>query len=195
MNADASWAPIAPVDLDRIEGASSAVKMKAMTTADGAPLMTPIDGVMFRPARAVSHDRGYLTEVYRTDWDLTDLPVVQVNMTTTYPGQIRGWGLHRCTVDRLFAATGSLCIVVIDGRTDSPTFGAVNQFFLGSHNQGLVLIPPGLWHGWKNIGAGEATIISMPSNLYNHIGPDRWELPWNSPEAQSLIPYRWPNSP
>jgi dTDP-4-dehydrorhamnose 3,5-epimerase len=59
-------------------------------------------------------------------------------------------------------------------------------------NQGLIVIPPGVYHGWKNIGADEATIVSMPSELYNHDGPDRWELPWDSDAARRIIPYQWP---
>jgi hypothetical protein len=59
-------------------------------------------------------------------------------------------------------------------------------------NHGLVVIPPGVYHGWKNIGADEATIIGMPSILYDYEAPDRWELMWDSPAAQKLIPYRWP---
>jgi dTDP-4-dehydrorhamnose 3,5-epimerase len=129
---------------------------------------------------------------FRADWGLTEAPVVQVNLTTTFPGRIRAWGIHCLTVDRLFAATGSFCIVCYDGRRGSPTFGCVNEFMLGERNQGLVVIPPGVYHGWKNIGADEATIVSMPSELYNHDGPDRWELPWDSDAARRMIPYQWP---
>jgi hypothetical protein len=56
----------------------------------------------------------------RMDWGLTDVPVVQVNVTVTFPGRIRAWGIHRFTVDRLFAAAGSLCIVCYEGRRSSP---------------------------------------------------------------------------
>jgi dTDP-4-dehydrorhamnose 3,5-epimerase len=62
---------------------------------------------------------------------------------------------------------------------------------LGGRNQGLVVIPPGVYHGWKNIGDDEATIVSMPSRLYEYDKPDRWELPWDSAEAAATIPYRW----
>ena len=78
-----------------------------------------------------------------------------------------------------------------DGRRDSPTFGTINEFTLGQRNQGLVVIPPGIWHGWKNVGNDEGAIISMPSQLYDHNGPDRWSLPWDSPAALEKIPYRW----
>jgi hypothetical protein len=53
-----------------------------------------------RLARPVSHYHGHLTEAFRMDWGLTDVPVVQVNVTVTFPGRIRAWGIHRFTVDR-----------------------------------------------------------------------------------------------
>jgi dTDP-4-dehydrorhamnose 3,5-epimerase len=179
-----------PARLEEVEGFASAAPMQSLMTAAGALRFDPIDGVRYRPARPVSHHHGHLTEVFRADWGLTEAPIAQVNLTTTFPGHIRGWGIHRLTVDRLFAATGSLCIVCYDGRRGSPTFGCVNEFMLGERNQGLIVIPPGVYHGWKNIGADEATIVSMPSELYDHDGPDRWELPWDSDAARRIIPYQ-----
>jgi len=181
-----------PANLDTIEAFTSASPLTSLTNAQGALRVDPIDGVRYRLARPVSHHDGHLTEAFRMDWRVTDTPVVQVNVTVTFPGRTRGWGIHQFTIDRLFAATGSLCIVCYDGRHDSPTFGCVNEFMLGERNQGLVVIPPGVYHGWKNIGADEAAIISMPSRLYEYEKPDRWELPWDSAEAQATIPYRWP---
>jgi dTDP-4-dehydrorhamnose 3,5-epimerase len=177
--------------LENVEGFSAALAMESLTTSKGGLRLTPIDGVKYRFARPVSHHDGHLTEAFRADWGITEEPIVQVHLTTTFPGGIRGWGIHQFTVDRLFAATGSLCIVCYDGRRGSPTFGCVNEFFLGGRNQGLVVIPTGIFHGWKNVGDDEATIISMPSQLYDHDSPDRRELPWNSPAARKLIPYEW----
>ncbi len=180
------------VNLDEVEGFTSASAMKSLVTTDGTLRLDPIDGVQYRLTRPVSHQHGHLTEIFRTDWGVTDVPLVQVNLTTTFPGRIRGWGIHRSTTDRLFAATGSLCIVCYDARQASPTFGSVNEFMLGERNQGLVVIPPGIYHGWKNVGADEAMIVSMPSRLYDHSEPDRWELFWDSDEARRIIPYKWP---
>jgi dTDP-4-dehydrorhamnose 3,5-epimerase len=178
--------------LEQVIGFASASPRQSLTKADGRPRFAPIDGVQYRLTRPVSHHHGHLTEAFRADWNITDAPIVQVNVTVTFPGRVRAWGLHRFTIDRLFAATGSLCIVCYDGRRESPSFGSVNEFMLGERNQGLVVIPPGVYHGWKNIGDDEASIISMPSRLYEYDAPDRWELPWDSPAAQEVIPYRWP---
>jgi dTDP-4-dehydrorhamnose 3,5-epimerase len=181
-----------PANLTDVHGFESAPRRVSHTTEDGALRLDPIEGVRYRLARPVSHYHGHLTEIYREDWGLTNAALVQVTMTTTFPGRIRAWGLHRFTIDRLFAATGSLLIICYDGRQASPTYRSINEFMLGGRNQGLVLIPPGVYHGWKNIGDDEATIISMPSRLYEYEAPDRWELPWDSAEAQASIPYRWP---
>jgi dTDP-4-dehydrorhamnose 3,5-epimerase len=178
--------------LEDVEGFAAAAARQSHTTAEGKLRIDPIDGVRYRLMRPVSHHHGHLTEAFRADWGLTDAPVVQVNLTTTFPGRVRAWGIHRYTLDRLFAATGSLCIVCYDARRSSPTFSCINEFMLGERNQGLVLIPPGVYHGWKNIGLDEATIVSMPSQLYDHNGLDRWELPWDSAAARKVIPYQWP---
>ena len=179
------------IDLELVAGFEAAGRRVSLTTSTGALRMDPIDGVSYRLTRPVSHRNGHLTEVLRMDWDFTDAPLVQVTLTTTFSGRVRAWGLHSATTDRLFAASGSLCIVCYDARIASPTFGAVNEFLLGARNQGLVVIPPGVYHGWKNVGDDEAVIISMPSQQYDHDAPDRWELAWDSPEARELIPYDW----
>lgn len=179
-------------DLERVDGFARTSALSSQTEADATPRIEPIEGIAYRLLRPVSHHHGHLVEAFRADWGVTERPIVQVNMSVTFPGATRGWGLHRRTEDRLFAATGSLCIVCYDGRKDSPTFGTINEFILGGRNHGFVLIPPGIYHAWKNIGTDEAMIISMPSQLYDHDGPDRWELPWDSLEAEQTIPYRWP---
>jgi dTDP-4-dehydrorhamnose 3,5-epimerase len=180
-----------PASLEEVEGFTSAFPRQSHTKRDGTLRLDPIDGVQYRLTRPVSHRHGHLTEAFRADWGVTEAPIVQVNLTTTFPRRIRAWGIHRYTLDRLFAATGSLCIVCYDGRRGSPTFGCVNEFHLGACNQGLVVIPPGVYHGWQNVGEDEATIVSMPSRLYDYEGPDRWELSWDSAAAQAVIPYRW----
>ena len=176
---------------DKVGGFDSASPRISHTDSGGALRIDLIEGVRFRLVRPVSHKQGHLTEAFRRDWEITDAPIAQVNLTVTFPGQVRAWGIHQATIDRLFAASGSLCIVCYDGRQGSPTFGKINEFFLGGRNQGVIVIPPLVYHGWKNIGDDEAAIVSMPSCVYDHEQPDRWELAWDSSAARSLIPYQW----
>ena len=150
-----------------------------------------IDGVRFRPVRPVPHEDGTLAEVARAAWEEVDLPIVQVHVTTTLPGRVRAWGLHQRSTDRLFVVTGLVSIVVYDGREGSPTFGSTNEFRTSDRNPGLLVIPPNLYHGWKNIGVSECYVLNMPSSQYEYEAPDALDLPYDDPLAPELVPFRW----
>jgi dTDP-4-dehydrorhamnose 3,5-epimerase len=173
------------IGFDRLAPKSSAVD-------HGGQLRQPlIDGVRLLLIRPVPHEDGTVAEVARAAWDEIDLPIVQVHITTTLAGRTRAWGLHRASTDRLFVVRGLVSIVVFDGRQGSPTAGRVNEFRLSERNPGLLVVPPNLYHGWKNIGIDEAFIINMPSLQYSHEEPDALDLPYDSPDAAEVVPFRW----
>lgn len=176
---------------EAVSGYDVLVAKHSAVDAVGALRQDPIAGLRFRPTRPVPHEDGTVAEVARTAWPEVDLPVVQVHITTTLPGRTRAWGLHQRSTDRLFVVRGLVSLVVYDGRLDSPTFGWVNEFRTSERNPGLLVIPPNLYHGWKNIGTDEAFIINMPSDLYNHDSPDALDLPYDSPDAERIVPFRW----
>jgi dTDP-4-dehydrorhamnose 3,5-epimerase len=110
---------------------------------------------------------------------------------STSPRRIRAWGLHQRSTDRLFVVSGLVKIVVFDGRRDSPTKGSVNEFSVSEKTPGLLIIPPNLYHGWKNLGTTEAIIINMPTEMYDYESPDALDLPWDSETAARIVPYRF----
>ncbi|MGZ5006036.1 MAG: polysaccharide biosynthesis C-terminal domain-containing protein [Chthoniobacterales bacterium] len=174
-----------------VVGADELAPKKSAVDQSGNLRDRPIDGVVFRPTRPVPHEDGHVTEVARASWEILGAPVVQVHITTTLPGRVRGWGLHQRNTDRLFVASGLVKIALFDGRNDSPTSGAINEFVVSEKNPGLLIVPPNLYHGWKNIGTSEAIIINMPDRMYDYDEPDALDLPWDSEAAARLIPYRW----
>ena len=172
-------------------GGDEVIAKQSAVNARGELHRVPIEGVLFRPTRPVSHEDGHVTEVARASWDGLDAPIVQVHITTTFPNRVRAWGLHQASSDRLFVVDGLVKIVVFDGRNGSPTFGRINEFTVSAKNPALVTIAPNLYHGWKNIGTTEATIINMPTAMYNHETPDALDLPWDSDAARRIIPFQW----
>lgn len=178
-------------DQVNITGFEALVPKESLVDATGRLRQDPIDGVRFRPTRPVPHEDGTVAEVARTAWPEIDQPIVQVHITTTLPTRIRAWGLHQASTDRLFVAKGLVSIVVYDAREGSPTYGCVNEFRVSERNPGLLVIPPNLFHGWKNFGVAEALIINMPSSLYDHDGPDALDLPYESEIAEAIVPFRW----
>jgi len=175
----------------RFAGESVVVPKSSDVRASGELCVDPIDGLRYRLTRPVPHEDGHVIEIARDDWDLVSEPIRQVHMTTTLPGRVRAWGLHRKTSDRLFVASGLVHVVCWDGREGSPTFGRLNEFTFSDRNPGLVVIPPDVYHGWKNIGTSEAIVVNMPTRPYTYDEPDALDLPWDTETAKALIPYRW----
>ena len=174
-----------------VKGLQVLLQKRSAVRGSGAPSGEPIAGVIVRPIRPVAHEDGYLAEIARTDWPEVDRPIVQVHLTTTLPGRVRAWGLHQRSIDRLFPVSGLVKIVVFDGREGSPTYGVLNELIVDEHNPALVVIPPNLYHGWKNIGTRDSIVINMPTALYDYELPDALDLPWDSPQARELIAYTW----
>ena len=180
-----------PHRIPDVVGSEQLVAKQSAVNEQGKLRAVPIDGVIFRPARPVPHEDGHVTEVARASWkELVD-PVVQVHLTTTLPGRVRAWGLHQSSTDRLFVVNGLVKIVVFDGRNGSRTLGRVNEFTVSEKNPGLLIVPPDLYHGWKNIGTREAVIVNMPTRMYNCEAPDALDLPWDSEAAARIVPYQW----
>jgi dTDP-4-dehydrorhamnose 3,5-epimerase len=178
-------------DISRVIGSEELLAKQSAVNAVGDLRAPLIDGVVFRPTRPVPHEDGHVTEVARASWEILGTPIVQVHVTTTLSGRIRAWGLHQFSTDLLFVVSGLVTIVVFDGRSGSPSRGLVNALTVSDKNPGLLLIPPNIYHGWKNIGTSEAVIINMPDRMYNYEQPDALDLPWDSEAARRIVPYRW----
>lgn len=176
---------------DDIHGLDELIAKQSAVDADGQLRAGAIEGVSFRPMRPVPHEDGVVCEVARASWDELVAPIVQVHITTTLPGRVRGWGLHQISTDRLFVVSGLVQFAVYDGRRSSETFGKLFELKVSEKNPGLLTIAPNLYHGWKNIGTTEASIINMPDRMYQYDKPDALDLPWDSEAARRLIPYQW----
>lgn len=156
-------------------------------TADWEVLRDLIDGVTLKEVRHVTKSNGWVTELWRRDWDLDDLEVDQAFQVTLLPSHLSAWHVHYTTTDRLFVNRGYLKVVLFDGREDSPTHGRVNELHLGEPRPTLVVVPPGVWHGLKNVGDATASVLNIVDRAYDYEDPDHWRVPADCPE----IPYRF----
>ncbi len=146
----------------------------------------PIHGVRVQQLKPIPDERGRLMELYS---ELLDLYVgfAHAYVTTAYPGVTKAWHLHRKQIDNMVCIHGMVKLVLYDGRHDSPSFGRVNEFFMGLHQPLLVQVPSGVFHGFKCIGGSEALVINFPSEPYHRDDPDEVRIPPDSP----TIPYDW----
>ncbi len=145
-----------------------------------------IDGVAARHTKVIPDERGRLGEIFRAD-DPWFKKFGQVYFTTTYPGVVKAWHYHKKQTDHFYVIKGMLKVALYDERKDSPTYGTVNELYLGENCPGLVRIPPGVQHGWMCISQSEAYIVNVVSEPYNHKDPDEFR----THPHDNHIPYDW----
>jgi dTDP-4-dehydrorhamnose 3,5-epimerase len=145
-----------------------------------------IEGVRVRELRVIPDERGWLMEMLRSDWEEYE-KFGQVYVTAAFPGVVKGWHYHKLQTDHFVCVRGMAKVVLYDRREDSPTYGEVNEFFIGDRNPCLLKIPPSVVHGFKGTGQHVALIVNVPTQLYNYDNPDEYRLPFDTDE----IPYDW----
>jgi len=145
-----------------------------------------IDGVRARRAKVIPDERGRLGEIIRAD-DPWFEKFGQVYFTTTYPGVVKAWHFHRLQTDHFYTVRGVIKLGMYDARDDSPTKGEVNEIYMSEHLPSLVRIPPGVYHGWMNVGDIESIVVNMTTECYNYKQPDEYR----ADPHHNDIPYAW----
>ncbi len=148
--------------------------------------MKQIEGVSVKKLSPIPDERGRVMEILRRD-DEIFRDFGQVYLTTAYPGVVKAWHYHKIQTDYFCCIIGMMKLVLYDSRKGSPTKGVINELFLGSDNPMLVVIPPGVHHGFKCIGTTEAVVINVPTHAYNRRAPDEYRLD----PHRGKIPYDW----
>jgi dTDP-4-dehydrorhamnose 3,5-epimerase len=151
-----------------------------------------IHGVKTKDLQINADERGSLTEMWRSDWELFEEEPSMSYFSVTYPGIIRAWHRHsRGQIDHFVVPHGKVKVGIYDDREDSPTKGELNTFVIGEGNMKIVRIPGDCWHGFKCVGDERATLINYPTNLYDYENPDEERIPYDSEK----IPLDWEEPP
>lgn len=145
-----------------------------------------IAGVVVAPLKLMPTEKGRLMEVQRAD-DPHFPGFGQVYVTQSFPGVVKAWYRHTKQIDQLAAITGLVKVALFDDRAQSATRGAVMEIVLGELAPKLVLIPPGVWHGFKAVGDASAFLLHINSEPFSFDAPDEERLDANDPR----IPYTW----
>ena len=140
---------------------------KVIQAPDSADL---IDGVRISPYALWPDDRGYFLEVARIGRGLAaafPAASTQVSTALSYPGTIKAFHFHQRQTDLWIPAMGMIQVVLVDLRRDSPTFGGRNTIYAGALRTWQILIPPGVGHGYKVIGATPAMLVYVTDRFYD----------------------------
>jgi dTDP-4-dehydrorhamnose 3,5-epimerase len=145
-----------------------------------------IEGVKTKSLRLIPDERGFLMEILRNDDAELFTKFGQVYVSATYPGVVKAWHYHEKQVDHFVCVAGMVKLVLVDTRDGSPTKGAINEFFLGTQNPTLVVVPNLVYHGWKCISSEMSLVVNVPTEPYHYTTPDEYRL-----EAHGTLPYDW----
>jgi dTDP-4-dehydrorhamnose 3,5-epimerase len=131
-----------------------------------------IDGVHIKKLDKHVDRRGFLIETYRLD-DMPEGLIPQMSYVSfTEPGVSRGPHEHREQTDIFaFIGPGKLEIRLWDNRNGSPTFRNKKTVTGGEGNPVLVIVPPGVIHGYRNISKTDrGMVLNYPDKLYRGWG-------------------------
>jgi dTDP-4-dehydrorhamnose 3,5-epimerase len=145
-----------------------------------------IDGVIIKKISKNIDDRGWLAEIYRSDE--IELRPAMSYVSLTRPGVARGPHEHKHQSDCfVFIGPGSFELHLWDRRAGSNTKDEHMEIAAGEDNLVMIIVPPGVVHGYKCVGDKDGWCINLPNKLYGGQGKKggvdeiRWETDPGSP--------------
>lgn len=132
----------------------------------------PIDGVEFHALCPHADDRGWLLELYRADELTAEQMPLMAYISETAPGIARGPHEHLGQTDCFaFLGPGEFRLYLWDARPRSKTRGNRLVQTVGAGNAQRVIVPPGVVHAYRNVGATPGWVFNAANRLY--AGPGR----------------------
>lgn len=127
-----------------------------------------IDGVVIERKNSYYDKRGFLVELFRDDLLLKyKLNPKMGYMSQTMPGIARGPHEHLEQTDIFFFPEAQNFLIKLwDNRADGRTYGNKIVLALGRSDSCLVIVPPGVVHGYLNYGSEPAVVLNFPDKLY-----------------------------
>ncbi len=143
-----------------------------------------IDGVIIKKINKKVDSRGWLAEFLRSD-EVAYRPAMGY-VSLTKPGIGRGPHEHKFQSDAfIFMGPGNFKLYLWDNREDSQ--GEHLEIEAGENNPVLIIVPPGVVHGYKCVGDVAGLCINLPDKLYRgegkieEVDEIRWENDKKSP--------------
>ena len=128
-------------------------------------------GVVIKNLKSYGDVRGHLTELFRSD-ELPEgfLPGMGY-ISVTHPGISRGPHEHVHQTDLFAFVDGEYELRLWENRDGFEPWEI--KLTVGVNNPSAVIVPPGVVHGYKNVGGQDAYVLNFPDKLYG--GQNRTE--------------------
>jgi dTDP-4-dehydrorhamnose 3,5-epimerase len=143
-----------------------------------------IEGVEVVPLRRIPDERGTVMHMLRAT-DPHFRPIGEIYFSTVYPEVVKGWHRHREMTLQYACVFGRIKLALYDERDGSSTGGEVMEVFLGPDDYSLVVIPPGVWNGFKGMSAPHAVVANACTHAHDPSRSERLD------PFDNHIPYDW----
>ncbi len=143
-----------------------------------------IEGVQVVPLRRIPDERGTIFHMLRADDPHFDR-FGEIYFTSVYPGVVKGWHRHVEMTLNYACVFGRIKLVLYDDRDGSPSRGALREVFLGPDDYSLVVVPPGVWNGFKGMSEPYALVANCCTHPHDPGRTTRLD-PFDND-----IPYDW----
>lgn len=144
-------------------------------------------GVELRDLALYQDDRGTLLEVLKRE---ETFAFGQLNLTTSYPGVIKAYHWHAQQTDCWHVVRGALQVVLYDMNRLNPERlhtvpyaerkERLRVVYLSDRKPQVLVIPPGVAHGYRVLGDEPATLLYAVNQVYDPRNPDEHRIPWNA---------------
>jgi dTDP-4-dehydrorhamnose 3,5-epimerase len=143
-----------------------------------------IQGVRITPLKKIDDERGSVMHMLRNDSPIFS-KFGEIYFSISYPKAIKAWHMHKDMILNYACIEGKLKLVLYDGRSESLTFGKIQELILSTDDYFLVTVPPLIWNGFVNIGKDNSILANCSSVPYRND-----EIIRKSPYDKQ-IPYIW----
>ena len=143
-----------------------------------------IDGVSIIPLNRIPDERGTIYPMLRND-EPHFMHFGEIYFSTVYKGVVKGWHRHDEMTLNYACIHGRIKLVIFDDRQNSKTDGELMEVFLGPDNYSLVVIPPGIWNGFKGMSSPYSIVANCCTHAHDPQKSERLD------PFENHIPYRW----
>ena len=125
---------------------------------------TQLPGVIIKPLKRFTDQRGWLTELYRDDELPEGFDPTMCYISLTHGGIQRGPHEHVHQTDGFCFISGTFHLHLWENRPGKEFSHEIHV--VGEDNMVFVTVPPGVVHAYKNVGETDAIVFNFPDKLF-----------------------------
>ena len=144
-----------------------------------------IKDVKILPKKQICDKRGKVIHMLRND-DKNFKKFGEIYFSQSNANTIKAWKMNLRMTKNYLCIIGKIKLVLFDDREKSETKGTFQEIFLSTENYKLVIVPPGIWNGFKTLENNEAIIANCsdiphePNEIVNKPHDDPYfNYDWN----------------